>query len=308
LHIAQIGLGCVGRPTAYSILSSNLADTFSVCDIKPGLADAFAEELRHTTASLNIDVEIFACNRDEDVIGADIIIIAAGKPQTPKVKMTRRDLAVHNGKIIRDIAKILAPNNPGAKYIVITNPVDAMAMICKKYSKAKFVISTGTNLESLRLRSQLSKTLKIPVSKIEGWVGGEHGKNAIILWSTIKINGIPLTNYLESTKKILNKKELEFYVKSIPRFIIDNIGGTGYGPAASFRDIVNSIIKNSNEYFPIAVPMKFKQLSIPVFVSVPLKLGKEIGNSIFNKLASQEKEAIVEAAHAIFQTYTIANQ
>jgi len=37
-------------------------------------------------------------------------------------------------------------SNKGAKYVVITNPVDVMTMVCKKYSKADFVISTGTNL------------------------------------------------------------------------------------------------------------------------------------------------------------------
>ena len=191
MHIAQIGTGRVGRPTIYTIMSTRLADTITVCDTKPGLARAFAEELRHVTASLRLDVEIIACERDEDVAEADIILISAGKPRTPGVKMSRRDLAVQNGEIVKYVAETTAPNNPGAKYVVITNPVDAMAMVCKKYSRAEFVISTGTNLESLRFRYGLAKALEVPVSTVEGWVGGEHGKSAIILWSTVKVNGLP---------------------------------------------------------------------------------------------------------------------
>jgi malate dehydrogenase len=302
LHIAQIGTGRVGRPTAYTIMCAELADTITVCDTKPGLANAFAEELRHVTASLRLDVEVISCERDEDVAGADIILVSAGKPRTPGVQMSRRDLAVQNGQIVKQIAESTISNNPGAKYVVITNPVDAMAMVCKKYSKADFVISTGTNLETLRFRSGLAKALKIPVSMIEGWVGGEHGQNATILWSTVKITDLHLQKYLETTGKSLLKEEIADYVKSVSKTIIDNIGGTEFGPAASFRDIVRAIVRNTNEVLPVATPMNLG-LPEPVFVSVPLKLGDSIGNSTYHGLSSSEKSELADAAEAIYQTY-----
>ena len=303
MHIAQIGTGRVGRPTAYTIMCAELADTITVCDTKPGLAKAFAEELKHVTTSLSLDVEIVACERDEDVAGADIILVSAGKPRTPGVKMTRRDLAVQNGQIVKHIAESTISNNRDAKYVVITNPVDAMAMVCKKYSKAEFVISTGTNLESLRLRSGLARALKVPVSTVEGYVGGEHGKAATILWSTVKINGLPLQEHLESTGKSLFKEEIDDYVKSVSKLIVDNIGGTEYGPAASFRDIVRAIVRNTNDVLPVATPMKFDGLPEPVFVSVPLRLGNSIGSSTYNTLSSKEKNGVADAAEAIYQTY-----
>jgi len=304
LHIAQIGTGRVGRPTAYTIMCAELADIITVCDTKPGLADAFAEELRHVTASLSLDVEIIGCKRDEDVKGADIILVSAGKPRTPGVQMSRRDLAVQNGQIMKYIAETTAPNNPDAKYVVITNPVDAMAMVYKKYSKAKFVISTGTNLESLRFRSGLARDLKVPVSTVEGYVGGEHGQNAAILWSTAKVNGVPLKEYLKSAHKTVNEAATNSYVKSVSKVIIDNIGGTEFGPAASFRDIVRAIVRNTNEVLPVATPTEFSGLPEPVFVSVPRRLGNSIGNSIYVNLSAKEKTEIGDAAEAIYQTYT----
>jgi len=303
LHIAQIGTGRVGRPTAYTIMCAELADTITVCDTKPGLAKAFAEELRHVTASLKLDVDVIECEMDEDVKGADIILVSAGKPRTPGVQMSRRDLAVQNGRIVKYVAETTAPNNLGAKYVVITNPVDAMAMVCKKYSKAEFVISTGTNLESLRFRSGLARALKVPMSTVEGYVGGEHGKGATILWSTAKVNGIPLNKYLKSTRKTVNEVEIDSYVKSVSKVIIDNIGGTEFGPAASFRDIVRAIVRNTNEVLPVATPMKFNGLSEPVFVSVPRRLGNSIGSSTYNILSTKEKTEIADAAAAIYQTY-----
>lgn len=306
MHIAHIGTGRVGRPTIYTITCAELADTITVCDIKPGLAMAFAEELKHVTASLGIDVEINSCERDEDVSNADIILISAGNPRVPGVKMSRRDLAVQNAKIVKYIAEVTSPRNPCAKYIVITNPVDAMAMVCKKYSKAEFVISTGTNLESLRFRSKLAATLQVPVSKVQGWVGGEHGEAAVILWSTAKVDGLPINEYVKSKSKTLQKDEIESYIKSISKFIIDNIGGTEYGPAASFRDIVRAIVKNTNEVLSVATPIKFDGLPEPVFVGTPIKLGRSIDSSLCNTLISEEKEEIKEAARAIYQTYQTA--
>jgi malate dehydrogenase len=303
LHIAQIGTGRVGRPTAYTILCSKLANKITLCDTKPGLANAFAEELRHVTASLRLDVEVVACEKDEDVNGADIILVSAGKPRTPGVKMTRRDLALQNGQIVKHIAESTISKNIDAKYVVITNPVDAMAMICKKYSGAKFVISTGTNLESLRFRSKLARTLKLPISTIEGYVGGEHGQNATILWSTAKVNGIPINELIRSANQTVNEAEIYAYVKSISKEIVDNIGGTEFGPAASFRDIVKAIVNNSNEILPIAAPIKFDKLFEPVFVSVPRKLGNIIGSSTYNTLSPKEKREIADAGEAIYQTY-----
>lgn len=303
MHLAQIGTGRVGRPTAYTIMCSQLADTLTVCDTKLGLAIAFAEELKHVTASLGLNAEIIACQKDEEVAGADIILISAGQPRSPGVKMSRRDLAIQNGKIVKFISETTAPNNPSAKYIVITNPVDAMAMVCKKYSQADFVISTGTNLESLRFRSELARALKVPVSTIKGWVGGEHGKDAIILWSTVKVNGLPLKEYLRLTDKTLNKAEIDSYVKSVSKIIVDNIGGTEYGPAASFRDIVQAIVNNTNEILPVATAKNFEEIPEPVFVSVPCELGKTIGTSIYEKLTTKEKKEIRKAAEAIHQTF-----
>ena len=306
MHIAQIGTGRVGRPTAYTIMCSKIANKLTVCDVKPNLAAAYAEELKHVTASVGIDAEIGSCEKDEDVAGADLILISAGEPRTPGVKMTRRDLAAQNAKIVKQVSEATISKNPEAKYIVITNPVDAMAMVCKKYSKAKFVISTGTNLESLRFRSKLAQTLEVPVSAVKGWVGGEHGDAAVPLWSTVKIFGLPVDDYLASKNKTLLKNEITSYVKTVSKLIVDNIGGTEYGPAASFRDITRAIANNTKEILPISAPTWFKEIPEPVFVGIPTHLGLTIGSSLYDTLFKNEQEAMNDSARAIYETYNTA--
>lgn len=304
--MAVVGTGRVGRPTAYTIMCSGLVSELTVCDTKPNLAKAFAEELTHANASLRFDVKINDCERDEDVSGADIIMVTAGMPRTPGVKMSRRDLAVKNGEIVKKIAEATAKSNPNAKYIVVTNPVDVMAMICKKYSKADFVISTGTNLESLRLRSKLAKAVNVPVSKIQGWAAGEHGDAALILWSTAKAYGTHIDEYAKQKRIPFSKVEIETYMKQVSKFVIDNIGGTEYGPAASFRDILRSIVNNTDEVLSVAVPMKFDSLPEPVHVGIPVRLGWTLGPTFYEYLSGEEKKGLEAAAKAIYENYQTA--
>ena len=306
LHIAQVGTGRVGRPTAYTVMSAGLADTLTVCDTKLGLAAAFAEELKHVNASTGQDVEINSCEKDEAVCGADVILISAGEPRTPGVKMSRRDLALRNARIVKEISEAVAPRNPSAKYIVISNPVDAMAMMCKKYTKADFVISTGTNLESLRFRARLAQELGVKVGQVHGWVGGEHGDAALPLWSTTQITGQPVDEYLAAANKVFSKEEIGAYVKSVSKLILDHLGATEYGPAASFRDITRAVVKNTNKVLSIAAPIRFDELPEPTFVGVPTHLGASVGSSLWRELSEKEREGLKTAAKAVYQTYQVA--
>ena len=306
MHIAQIGTGRVGRPTAYTIMCSNIADELTVCDVKPGLASAFAEELKHVTASVGLDIEINSCEKDEDVAGADIILISAGEPRLPGIKITRRDLAIQNAKIVKQVSEVTQSNNSGAKYVVITNPVDAMAMVCKKYTRADFVISTGTNLESLRFRSNIAQRLGAPVSEIRGWVGGEHGDAAVPLWSTTKVGDMQIDEYIRFKNIDFSKAEVVSYVKEVSRFIIENIGGTEFGPASSFRDIVKAIAMNSGEIIPISSPIIIPGIPQMPFVGLPVHLGLTVGSSLYDELSQNEQKGIDEAAKAIYQTYLTA--
>jgi len=287
-------------------MCSGLADTLTVCDTKPRLSAAFAEELKHVATSLGIEVEISSCDKDEEVSNADIILISAGEPRLPGVKMSRRDLAVQNGRIIKTVSETTVSGNPGAKYIVISNPVDAMGMVCKKFSHAGFVISTGTNLESLRFRSKLADTLRVPSAEIQGWVGGEHGDAAIPLWSTTKIRGQLVDDYVLSKNQILNECDIESYIRNVSKFIVDNIGGTEYGPAASFRDITRAVVNNTNEILPVATPIRLAENPEPTFVGVPVHLGWKIEPSLFNSLSEKEQLGITEAGKAIYRTYMTA--
>lgn len=303
MHIAVIGTGNVGRSIAFSILATGLPDELSLVDIKPGLAHAIAEELKHAAAAFRISTEINWFDKDEDLSGADIVIVSAGHPRPPGTKVTRRDLAGKNAEIIKYIAEVVPPRNRGARYVIVTNPVDAMATLFKKVSREEFVISTGDSLETQRFRAKLSEVTGVSVESISGFVGGEHGQNAVILWSTVTIDGVTLNEWEEAERKEINKLEIEQYVKTVSKMIIDYAGATRFGPAAAFTEIVEAIILDERKLISIATPRKIGEAPEPVHVSVPTVVGRSIGPDILEYLTPQELAGLEEAAKAIYRTY-----
>ncbi len=304
-HIAVVGNGRIGRPTAYILLAEGLADELSLVDIKPGLSWAFGEELRHAAASMGYNVEINTYEEDEGVSGADLIVVCPGKPRTPGVQMSRRELVAENAGIINYIAEVMPPRNPGAKFVIVTNPVDAMATLFKKVSKAEFVVGTGDHPDTLRFRAKLAMDLRVPVSSVEGFVGGEHGAEAHALWSTVKVEGKHIDEYLKETGKSLNKDGVIDYVRNISKRIVDVIGGTEYGPASAFRDIVRSILQDRGEIYSISVSNKLPGLPEAVNVSIPLRVGERLGPNIWNELTDDERANIIKAARAIYENYLL---
>ena len=302
-HIAVVGNGRIGRPTAYTLFNERLADEFSLVDVKPGLAWAFGEELKHVAASLRYDVKINTYEEDAGVTGADLVVVCPGKPRIPGVQMDRRVLVGANAEIINYIAEVMPPNNPDAKWVIVTNPVDAMATLFRKVSGADFVIGSGDHPDTLRMRAKLAMELGVPVSKVEGFVGGEHGSSAYPLWSTVKIGGKPLDEYLSQTGKALDREAVVWYVRGVSKKVVDIVGGTEVGPAAGFRDIVRSILEDRGEVYSVSQPLELPGIPEAVNVNVPTRVGSTIGPNIWDQLTEEERANIVEAAKAIYSNY-----
>ncbi len=302
MHVGIVGTGRLGRAIAFALLEEWYVDEMSLADIAPGLAAAVEEELRHAASAMGRDVEFHSYEDSSEISGADILIVVAGKPRT--ADMSRRDLAEFNGKVMRNVAESVYPNNKGAKYVVVTNPVDAMATLFWRVTRAEYVISTGTHLDSVRFRSELAKKLGVPVSRVEAYVAGEHGPNSVFLWSMTKVDGHPVEEYASSRGLELDKSGVEAAVKEVARKVIARLGATIYGPAASFREIVRSIALNQGRVLSVASPLKIG--GVKVCVGVPQKVARSLGPTLLGMLAEEERRSIEEAAKAIHETYLAA--
>jgi len=303
VHVAVVGTGRVGGQVAFSLVFERYVTELSLVDTAPKIAEMTKEELYHAVAAHGFDVRIGSYEDSNQVQNADLIVIAAGFPRTPE--MSRRDLASKNASIVKEIVEKTFENNPDAWYFVITNPVDAMATLANNAAQSKRqVIGTGTNLETSRFRTILSRELDVPMRTVEAYVGGEHGEAAVMLWSTVKINGRPLDSYLEKTHKTLDRAKCENYVKEVSREVIRVLGGTRYGPAGSFIEIIRGIILNTGKVLSYSRQSIFKTTPEPVYVTVPARIAKSLSPDLWDMLGDSEKKAIKAAADIIYKTYS----
>lgn len=302
VHVAVAGTGRVGGQVAFTLIFERYVTQLSLVDAMPRVAEMTKEEMHHAIASHGFDVEINAYENSKSVEDADLIVIAAGFPRTPE--MSRRDLAAKNAAAVQQTVADTVDNNPDAWYFVITNPVDAMTTLANKTARGKrSIIGTGTNLETSRFRTILCRELKVPMGTVEAYTGGEHGEAAVLLWSTVKINGVQLNEYLKKTGKTLDRGICENYVKEVSRQVITFLGGTRYGPAGSFIEIIRGILLNTGKVISYSRPTKFETTPESVYVTVPARIAKSLGPDLWDLLAKSEQEAIKEAAGIIYKTY-----
>jgi malate/lactate dehydrogenase len=302
VHIAVAGTGRVGGEVAFSLIFERYVTELSLIDKAPCVAEMTKEEMCHAIASHGFDVKINAYDDSKQVKDADLIVIAAGFPRTPE--MSRRDLGAKNAGIVKEIVENTIENNPEAWYFVITNPVDAMATLASNAAGyGRHVIGTGTNLETSRFRTILSRELNVPMGTVEAYVGGEHGEAAVPLWSLVKINGSPLEDYLTNTKQTLDKAKCENYIKEVSREIIRVLGGTRYGPAGSFIEIIRGIVLNTGKVMSYSRQSQLKTTPEPVYVTVPARIAKSLSPDLWDVLTDLEKKAIKDAAGIIYKTY-----
>ncbi|MEL9970710.1 MAG: lactate/malate dehydrogenase family protein [Metallosphaera sp.] len=292
VKVGFIGAGKIGQTIAYSAMVSGAVDEAVIYDIIPELPEKYEHELRHAFATRGIKLEVLGTNSLDDVSGMDIVVISAGKPRKPG--MSRRDLFVDNAKIMIDLGNKLPAKNPGAIYLMVANPVDMMASVFMKYSK-QFTISAGDQVETMRMRSFIAKKLKLPVSAVDGFVGGEHGEDAVVLWSTVKIKGQPVDKYN------VNKDEVTDYVKKIPGEIIRVIGGTTWGPGTIIADIIKAFALNENRVMSIATPREYEKEII--HVSAPTVVGSSIGPSLETLLDEKDRWSLNASMKDFYEVY-----
>lgn len=300
-HIAIVGVGRVGSALAYTLAFQKWVRKLTLVDIKPDIAEMTKEEIYHGLGFHGLDIEIEAYGNASEIRNPDLVVISAGTPRTPG--MSRRDLASKNAAIIKDVVVDTKSTNPSAKFFVITNPVDAMSTLAEKIVGRGNVVGTGTCLETARFKTILARELEVSISEVEAFVGGEHGEACVPLWSMAKVNGILIEEYLKERCKELDKKKCEDYIKNVSMKVIEATGGTRWGPAGAFLEIIEGLLLHTSRILPFSTSMKIPGIEIPVHVTVPGKIGFEKEFDLWNSLAEEEKEGILEAGKAIYATY-----
>lgn len=126
-------------------------------------------------------------------VAADVIVVAAGltAPARPGADPDRRLLAATNRDVLAEHADAIARHGSGHEVvIVVTNPVElGVAVMAERLGRHR-VLGMGAWLDTLRFRREVAVELGVRRHRVGGFVGGQHGEDAVPLWSTVRVSGL----------------------------------------------------------------------------------------------------------------------
>jgi len=100
--------------------------------------------------------------------------------------------------VFKDMVPKIVTAAPAAVLLVVTDPPDPLADLVRRLAGHDRVLSTGTLIDSLRLRVHVAERLEVSPASVEAQVIGEHGTSEVMLWSSARVSGVPIAEALQA--------------------------------------------------------------------------------------------------------------
>jgi malate dehydrogenase len=295
--VSVIGAGNVGATAVYYIAKQNRADIVMV-DVVPGLPQGKGLDFRHAGPMQGYGVDIVGTNDYAEIAGSDVIVHTAGIARTPG--MDRMDLLRTNVGIARSAAARIKKHAPDAIVIVVSNPLDviAMAMLRDTGFPSERVVGMAGILDSTRFRYFIAEKLAVLPADVSAMVLGGHGDTMVPLPRYTTVGAFPLTEFLSeeeitqlSDRTRTGGAEVINYLKT---------GSAYYAPAASVAAMVQAVLSNHKLIAPASVYLTGQYGHEGIFLGVPVMLGKAGVEKIYElPLTEEEAAALNNSADAV---------
>jgi malate dehydrogenase len=300
--IAVIGAGMVGATTAQKLAERGYADVV-LTDIVDGMPAGKALDLEEAGPVVGYDSRVLGVTTTEPdhyeaLKGADIVLVTSGVPRKPG--MSRDDLVGINAKIIKGVTESINKYAPDCILLLMTNPLDAMchvAMQATGFPRERLIGQAGV-LDSARFRTFIARELNVSVESVHAFVLGGHGDEMVPLPRYSTVAGVPITELMPQDRIDAIVQRTRQGGAEIVNLL--KTGSAFYAPAASFAQMVDSIILDKKQILPCSVLLTGEYGIKDLFVGVPVKLGDKGMEGVFEiKLSEAEQQALNKSAAAV---------
>lgn len=304
--ITIVGAGMVGAQAAYWAALKELGNIVLI-DVEEGIPEGKALDLLQAGPIAKFDANIIGGTDYELTKNSDIIIITAGIPRKPG--MTRQDLISTNAKIVKDVITKAKKHSPNAKYVMVTNPLDAMTYLAKQLLKLprEKVMGQAGVLDSGRMSAFVAQALGVSKKDVHSTVLGSHGEAMVPLPRYTTVSGIPIT-------ELLPKNKIDAIVKRTIKGGAEIVnllkkGSAFYAPGAAVIAMAESILRDQKRVLPCSAFLQGEYGVKNVYAGVPAVLGsKGLERVIELELNSSEKKqfsSAVEKLKAVQKTVDV---
>ena len=288
--IVLIGCGNVGLAYLKKICMTDINVDISLIDVDEERLEGEILDLEQSLVYRNSNISL-KIGDYSDCDDADIVVITAGVPQSTKDRMS--DLEKANG-IVVNITNKLRETSFNGIVLVAYNPLDVITELIAHYTDYSYnkVIGTGTMLDTARLKSLISKKIKVKPSDINAYVLGEHGNSQFVAWSNANIGLENLSQYLSLDAK----EELEDETRHMGGVIVKHKGYTSDGVASCLLELTLCILNDLKKVYPVSN----YNTTYDVYISTPCVIGKNGIEKVINiKLTDEEEEKLEESSEVI---------
>jgi L-lactate dehydrogenase len=270
-----VGCGFVGSTAAYTLVLRGLVSELVLIDINEAAARAHAEDILHATPFAR-SVRVIA--GDYSLLEqADMVILCCGVGQRPGE--TRLQLLERNAAVFSEVVGQVLQYATDPILVVASNPVDILTHVTLKRSGLPpgKVIGSGTILDTARFRALLGEHLGVSPGSVHSYVLGDHGDSEVLAWSSVKIGGVPLTDFARQMGQDLTeevKARIDQGVRNAAYRIIEGKGATYFGIGAGLAHIVQTIRDNERRILTVSslttdvAEFKGTCLSLPRLVGI----------------------------------------
>lgn len=295
--VSIIGAGMTGSTTAHWLAEREIADLVLV-DVVEGMPQGKALDLQEALPVIGKDVRIVGSNDYAATADSDIVVITAGLPRKPG--MSRDDLLFANADIVRKAAEETIKYSPQAIFIILTNPLDAMAFLALKTTNLppQRVIGQAGILDSARMRAFVSMELGVSVENINCYVLGGHGDEMVPLTRASNVAGIPLEDILPADRLAAIVDRTRKGGGEIVSLL--KTGSAYYAPSVAIVQMVDAILKDKHLIVPASAYLQGEYGLQDIFFGVPVQLGRKgVEKVIEYKLSDAEMDALHKSAQGV---------
>lgn len=273
--VSIIGAGEVGASCANCLADRDFVNEIVIVDVKPGLAEGKALDLRQSAALKRFDTIVKGYTADySKTADSDVVVITSGITRKPG--MERSDLIATNAGIVREVSQQVAKYSPNSVIVVVSNPLDVLCYCAWKSSgfPSNRVLGMSGQLDVARYKSFIAEALNVSTKDIQALILGGHGKSMVPMPRYTTIGGIPIRNLLSEDKvqEAIHRTQLG------GEEIINYLGRSGWFAAgAAVCEMVEAVICDQRRVFTACAYLDGEYGYTDIYLGVPVILG---GNGV----------------------------
>lgn len=299
--VSIIGAGEVGASCATCLADRDFVNEIVIIDVKPGLAEGKALDLRQSAALKRFDTIIKGHTGDYSMTAnSDVVVITSGITRKPG--MERSDLINTNAGIVKKVSQQVAKYSPEAVVVVVSNPLDVLCYCTWKSSgfPTNRVLGMSGQLDVARYKSFIAEALNVSTKDIQALILGGHGKSMVPMPRYTTIGGIPIRNLLSEDKvqEAIHRTQLG------GEEIINYLGRSGWFAAgAAVCEMVEAVICDQRRVFTACAYLDGEYGYKDIYLGVPVILGKNGVEQIIElELDSDDKIRFEESFREVDKT------